>query len=218
MRIDDLRDLVFNEIGISLEQDVLTDEKLIQCWNQAVKYWLRYMNSISSGSGSKEDSIGFTIGDADIIEPGSKVHKYEFRGRVPKTIKALYKLPEGQLIPCWLYRYDRPLLILKDAILPGSYAVSFERSSNYEEMIPDDIPEYLLWLTCAYAKKKVGQFIKFAAYSDKPFDVDGDAWWREGSEWAKELEEFIRVNRDERMENLTDFNAGRNAMAIPYFY
>jgi len=218
MTIDELRDLVFQEIGISLEQDVLPNEKLSQCWNQAVKYWLRYMNGVSKGGGASEDSIGFVIDESRETAPGSGIHIYEFRERVPRLIKALYKLPEGQLVPCWLYRYDRPLLTLKKGVLPGSYAASFEGSRDYGEMIPDDMPEYLLWLTCAYAKKKVGQYIKFAAYSDKPFDVDGDAWWREGSEWAKELEEFIRVNRDERMENLTDFNAGRRAMATPYYY
>jgi hypothetical protein len=216
MTVDELRDLVFNEIGIGIEQDLLTDEKLIQCWTQAVKFWLRYMNSVNSG-GASEDSLGFKIDADDETAPGSGVHVYEFRGRVPGAVKSLHKLPEGQLIPCWLYVYNKPLLTLKRGILPGSYAVYYEGPSDYSEMIPDDIPEYLLWLTCAYAKKKVGQYIKFAAYGDKPFDIDGDAFWREGAEWAKECEEFIRVNRDERMSNLTDFNAGRRMLATPYF-
>jgi hypothetical protein len=218
MTLDELRETVFNEIGINLEQDLLTDSKLIQCWNQAVKYWLRYMNSVNKGGGYAEDSIGFTIDDSNEIEAGSKTYLYEFKERVPRSIKTLYCLPYGQTIPCWLYWYNKPLLTLKKGVLPGNYAAVFEGSANYAEMLPDDIPEYLLWLVCAYVKKKVGQFIKFASYNDKPFDVDGEAWYNEGEKWAKELEEFIRVNRDERESNLTDFNRNRRILAIPTFY
>jgi len=215
MTIQELRDLVFNEIGLNLEQDVLTDEKLIQCWNQAIKFWLRYMNSVYKDGGTGEDTLGFIVTDADETEPGSKVYTHTFEGRVPRSIKTLYRLPEGQMIPCWLYWYNKPILTLRRGVLPGNYAVCFEGSANYEEMRPEDVPEYLLWLVCAYTKKKVGQFIKFAAYHDKPFDVDGEAWYVEGDKWAKELEEFIRVNRDERMSNLTDFNANRRYLSIP---
>lgn len=218
MTIDDLRALVFNEIGINLEQDLLTDEKLIQSWNQAVKFWLRYMNSVSKGGDSVENSIGFKIDETNETEPGSKVYVHEFKGTVPMSIKTLYKLPEGQMIPCWLYLYAKPLLTLKKGILPGSYAACYEGSHNYEEMIPDEIPEYLLWLLCAYVKRKVGQFLKFAAYHDKPFDIDGDAWYAEGDKWAKECEEFIRVNRDECLDNLTDFNANRRFFSTPRYY
>lgn len=218
MTIDELRELVFNEIGIHLEQDLLPDAKLKQCWNQAVKFWLRYMNSTSRGGVRREDSIGFIIKESNEIEPGSKVYVHEFKETVPLSINTLYKLPEGQIIPYWLYLYNKPILTLKKGVLPGNYAVCFEGSHNYEEMIPDSIPEYLLWLTCAYVKKKVGQFIKFAAYQDKPFDVDGEAWYIEGDKWARELEEFIRVNRDERIENLTDFTASRRFPYTPLFH
>lgn len=198
MTLTELRDVVFERIGVHDGAEILSDRDLVRNWIQATKYWARYMDSTSSGgSGPGPRNMVITV-DESLM--------YTFTDTIPARITALFSLPNGKEVPCWTFFYSKPVLTLyaDRGGVAGEYAVFFNGSLSYEQMSPDDIPFHLLDLYAAYIKRATGSFLKFSGYQDKPFDVDGEQWYREGAEWAKELENFIMVNRDERMSNISD--------------
>lgn len=202
MTLTDLRMMVFDHIGLTMEQDVFPDYKLVQCWNDATSFWSLYRNPIKGA-----ETLGLKVDESRV---------FEFTNRIPQKIDTLFRLPQGNVIPCWLYLYTKPVLTLKKELAPGDFAICYEGSLGYEDMEKSDVPIYLLKLLAAYTKRRVGQFLKFADYTDKPFPVDGEQWYMEGEKETKEVEEFIRINRDERISNLTDFNLLRGSIFGAY--
>lgn len=203
MTLDELREMVFERIGVHDSQEILSDNDVIRQWIQAVKYWSRYMDATSltdpSGSTAGPRQIGFEVDES---------LEYTFTGPIPSKIKVLFSMPLGQAVPCWMYSYTKPIITLykRAGGRPGRYVALYDGSLSYEELTPDEVPYHLLDLFAAYVKRAVGQFLKFSGYQDKPFDVDGVQWYEEGSKWADKLENFIMVNRDERMSNIATFN------------
>jgi hypothetical protein len=203
MTIQELRRTVFNQIGVDMGPEVFPDDKLAEATEEAIAYWLRYMLPLQS-----ETTFGFVIDDS---------MTYTFEGRVPKKINALFQIPSGRPVPCFLYFYMEPILTIRKPLLPGQYAVCYENDMSWQSMDVGDLRRQqtikMFQLICAYVKKKVGQFHKFASYVDKPFDGDM-SWYAEAAKEVTEIEEFIRVNRDERMSNISDLGSRRRLLGF----
>jgi hypothetical protein len=203
MKLEELRQLVSENIGVEVMEEELPDNKLISDWSTSVMWWNKYMTS-------NTQTTGFTVNDS---------LSYTFTGNIPNKITGLWKLPSGISVPCSSFFYSRPTIQLYAPLKPGGYSVTFCRSLDWqnvdaEEMSSNPRMHPLLQLFVASVKQTVGQFLKFSGYQDKPFDIDGEAWYREGTEDIKTWREFIMINRDERFSNITNFNVNRTRLGV----
>lgn len=181
----DLRKLISDDLGVDIEDDLLSNDRIQNQWDRAVNYWWKYM-------ARPEKNLGIVI-DSSLI--------YTFTNPIPYSIVTLYKLPSGDVVSCSDFYYSIPILTVSVA---SQYSVVYRGDLDITVTDEEDIPIKLRDLFVNYSKRVVGQFLKFSNYNEKPFDIDANGWYSEAQSAITELENFIKINRDERVENISN--------------
>lgn len=181
----DLRTVFIDDTGVAIDATILTNNSLQNQWDRALRYWYRYHTRPQS-------AIGVTI-DSSLT--------YTFTDPIPYSIVTLYKLPTGDQVSCTDFYYSNPILTATEE---GEYSVLYRTDMDITTMDEEDLPFKLRDLFVAYCKRATAQFLKFATYQDKPFEVDAQEWYTEAKEDIEKLEEHIEINRDERFENISN--------------
>ena len=180
-----LRTLYNDDIGVDIDDTIISDAKLRNQWDRAFAYW----NKFRIGTPS---AISVTI-DSSLT--------YTFTDPIPTTITTMYLMPNGLQVSCRDFFYVAPTLTVTNE---GEYAVVYNETLDIDTIEEEDIPIWLRDLFVAYAKRQTAQFLKFSNYQDKPFEVDAEQWYTEAQADIDRLEELIKVNRDEDWNDLSD--------------
>ena len=123
---------------------------------------------------------------------------YTFTTNIPFKILGIYDLNIGSKVGNW--SYTNPILMIPN----GNYSIQYEMAADPASI--SELPPKLQELYVNYVKRQIGQKLKFSSFAEKPFDIDGEGWYNEGNDRAKETEEFIMINRDEDPNNISDLS------------
>jgi len=179
-----LRDLLSSHINIPISTDLLSDDSINEAWTNAKEYWYKYKLR-------PRGAVTITVTSSGL---------YTFEEPIPVDIAEVRKLPSALYVSSRDFSYTAPTIVIEQ----GDYVIVYYTDFNLSNINPENLPVYLKRLFYAYCKQQIGQFLKFAEFPDKPFQIDGDRIYTEGNSEQERYEEYIMKHRDEKTSDLSD--------------